>query len=96
MMLPIKTITSVLKVLTYIITNFTAHPKGLAVILVVMSVLTFTTDVILYILLRGVPDKNVSGGECVCVGWHFYQRPTTHVICIVKNKNCEHITHYEK
>ena len=38
MTLPIKRITSVLKVLTYIITNIKAHPVGLSVIIVIMSV----------------------------------------------------------
>ena len=47
-LLQIKTITSVLKVLTYIfINNITAHPIELAAILVIMSVLAFETAVIL-------------------------------------------------
>jgi hypothetical protein len=46
---PIKTITSVLKILTYIITSITARPVGFAEIVVIMSVSTFKTDVILYI-----------------------------------------------
>jgi len=41
MTLPIKRITSVLKVLTYIITNIKAHPIRLSVIIVIMSVSTF-------------------------------------------------------
>ena len=48
LMLQIKTITSVLKVLTYIITSITACPISLTVILVIMSVSTFRTDIILY------------------------------------------------
>jgi hypothetical protein len=42
-----KTITSILKVLTY---NITAHPIGLAVILVIVSVLTLKTAVILWLV----------------------------------------------
>jgi len=38
---PIKTITLVLKILTYIVTNITASPIGLTVILVIISVSTF-------------------------------------------------------
>ena len=41
--------TSVLKVSTDIIASFAAHPIGLAAILVIMSVSTFTTAVILYV-----------------------------------------------
>jgi hypothetical protein len=50
MMLLVKTITSVLNVLTYIITSITACPFELDVILVIMSVLTFVIDVILYVM----------------------------------------------
>lgn len=46
--LSIKATTSVLKVLTYIITSITAHPIRLTVILAIMSVSTFNSDVILY------------------------------------------------
>jgi hypothetical protein len=46
--LSIKATTSVLKVLTYIITSITTHPIRLAVILAIMSVSTFNSDVILY------------------------------------------------
>ena len=52
--IPIKTITLVLKVLTYIIPSISTHPIGLAVILTIMSVSTFTTAVILYVLLNVV------------------------------------------
>jgi hypothetical protein len=45
----IKTITSDLKVSTYIITSIQVHPFGLDAILVVMSVSTVITTVILYI-----------------------------------------------
>lgn len=48
-MLLIKTITSVLKILTYIISIITAHAVRLAAILVVMFVSTFTTAVILHL-----------------------------------------------
>ena len=48
---PIKTITSVLKVYTYIITSITARPVGFIAILVIMSVSPFKTDTILYIYL---------------------------------------------
>ena len=47
---PIKTITAVLKILTYISTSFTAPHVGLAWILAIMSVSTFETAVILYIV----------------------------------------------
>ena len=49
MMLQLKKITSVLKVLTYIITSTTAHPIGLAAIVRIMSVSTFNTAVILHV-----------------------------------------------
>ena len=42
-----KIIMSVVKVSTYIITSFVARAAGLDVILVIMSVSTFNTDVIL-------------------------------------------------
>jgi len=45
----IKTITSVLKALTYIITNIPARPIGLAEILAIMSVSTFKIAIILYL-----------------------------------------------
>ena len=48
MTLPIKTITSVLKVLTHIITSITARPIRLVFILVIMSVSTFKTAMILF------------------------------------------------
>ena len=48
LMSQINTITPVLKISTYIITSIIAHPVGLAVILVIMSVLTFKAAVILY------------------------------------------------
>jgi hypothetical protein len=51
MTLMIKTIPSVLKVLTYIVTNFTARDRLVAV-LVIMSISTFTTVVMLYITLN--------------------------------------------
>ena len=47
--LSINTITSVLNVSTYIITTITAWPFGLAAILAIMSISTFTTAVILYV-----------------------------------------------
>jgi hypothetical protein len=47
MTLPIKIIMSVVKLSTYIITSFAARAAGLDVILVIMSVSTFNTDVIL-------------------------------------------------
>jgi len=49
-MSPIKTITLVLKVSTYIITSITAHPIRLAEILVTMYVSTFKTAVIILYL----------------------------------------------
>jgi hypothetical protein len=49
-MSPIKTIMSVLKALTDIITNIPARSIGLAEILVIMSISTFKIAVILYVL----------------------------------------------
>ena len=49
---PIKTITSVLKILTYIVNSITAYSVGLAAILVIMYVSIFKTDVILYKLVH--------------------------------------------
>jgi hypothetical protein len=46
----IKTIMSVLKTVTHIITNIPARPLGIAVILAIMSVSTFIFAVILYVL----------------------------------------------
>ena len=48
---PIKTITSVLKASTEIITNIPAHPIGPTAILMILSVSTFKMSVILYISL---------------------------------------------
>ena len=45
---PIKTVTPVLKILTYIITSITAGPVELAAILAIMSVSTLKTAIILY------------------------------------------------
>jgi ABC-type polysaccharide/polyol phosphate transport system ATPase subunit len=47
---PIKTIATVLKVSTYIITSITACPIGLAARLAIMSVSTSITAIILYIV----------------------------------------------
>ena len=44
-----KSITSILKVLKYIVTSITAFPTGLAVMLVIIAVMTFKTVVILYV-----------------------------------------------
>ena len=60
MTLPIKIIMSDFKVLTYIITSISARPTGLAAILVIMSVSTFISDFILYLLLRSL-NKCVNG-----------------------------------
>ena len=49
-MLLIKTIMSVLKVLTYIITSITTRPIRLTVILVMMSFSTLKIAVIVYLL----------------------------------------------
>lgn len=46
MMSPLKTITSVLKASTDIITNIAALPMGLTKILAMMSISTFKIDVI--------------------------------------------------
>jgi len=58
----IKTIMSDLKILTYIITSFTARPVRLAAILAIMSVSTLKTAIILYLLMKvhkvHVFDKN--------------------------------------
>ena len=48
MTLPIKTIVSVVKVLTFIITSISTHPIRLAAILVKMSFLNFAIANILY------------------------------------------------
>ena len=53
-MLSIKTITSDLKISTYIITGIAVRPTTLITILVIMSVSTFKTDVILFIYLGGL------------------------------------------
>ena len=50
MMLSINTISSVVKVLTYIFISIKVHPIGLTTILAIMSVSSFTTDDILYVL----------------------------------------------
>jgi hypothetical protein len=49
---PIKTITSVLKILTYIVNSITAYSVGLAAILVITYVSIYKTDVILYELVH--------------------------------------------
>ena len=49
MMLPVKTMTLVLKVSTYITTSITARPIRLAAILVIMSISTLKWTVILYV-----------------------------------------------
>ena len=56
MTLPIKIIMSVVKLSTYIITSFAARAAGLDVILVIMSVSTFNTDVML-LLLKCISDE---------------------------------------
>ena len=56
----IKTITPVLKILTYIITSIAAHPVGFAEIVVLMSVSTFKTAVILYISNRDYIGNHLS------------------------------------
>jgi hypothetical protein len=50
-MSPMKSITSDLKVATYIITQITARPIRLTEILAIMSVSTFKTDFILYVYI---------------------------------------------
>jgi hypothetical protein len=62
----IKTIMPVLKILTYIITSITARPVRLAEILAVMSVSTFKTAVILYVLCLDCYNKQYR----VDVEWH--------------------------
>jgi hypothetical protein len=49
MILSVNTVMAVLKDLTYIFTSITAHAIKLAVMLELMSVSTFKTEVILYI-----------------------------------------------
>jgi hypothetical protein len=56
-----KTITSVLKVSTYIITSITTRPIVLAVILAIMSVSTFKTDVILYLMKTLMLNMEIAG-----------------------------------
>jgi hypothetical protein len=52
MPLQMKTMTTVLKILTSTISSITALLIGLAVILAIMSVSTFKTDVIQYLLKK--------------------------------------------
>jgi len=52
--LPIKTITSVLKASTYIITSIEAHPIRLAAVLVIMSVSTYETTVIIFLVMSSI------------------------------------------
>ena len=59
----IKTITSVLKASTNIITNIPARSIGLAEILAIMSVSTFNIAVILYFII--ITDFIVSGLNCI-------------------------------
>ena len=51
-MSPIYTITSVLKISTYIVNSITAYSVRLAAILMIMYVSIFKTDVILYKLVH--------------------------------------------
>jgi hypothetical protein len=50
MMLPIETMTSDLKVVTYIITSITALPIRLTTMPAIMFVFAFKTAIILYVL----------------------------------------------
>ena len=56
MILSINTVMAVLKDLTYIFTSITAHAIKLAVMLELMSVSTFKTEVILYIFHANVSN----------------------------------------
>jgi len=57
--LPITTLTSVLNISTYINTRIKVHPVGPAVILVIMSVSTYITDIILCILTVYFKESSV-------------------------------------
>jgi hypothetical protein len=50
-----------LKVSTYIITSITTRPIVLAVILAIMSVSTFKTDVILYLMKTLMLNMEIAG-----------------------------------
>jgi len=57
MALSVKTLTSVLKAATDIITNIPSRPIGLAEILAIMSVSTFKIAVILYLHKKQQRDR---------------------------------------
>ena len=82
MMLPIKTITSVLKVMTYSITSITACRVGLAVIWAITSASTFKTAVIIYILSTTNHPKFCIN-EC-------------YILCILISMMCNVITHIQE
>jgi hypothetical protein len=54
-----KTIASAVNVSIYIITGITTRSIGLAVILTIISVSTFKTDVTIYTYERGIYAKNI-------------------------------------
>ena len=49
---PMKTITQDLNTSTYTVTNITTRPIGISIIQVIMSVSTFKTAIITYILIQ--------------------------------------------
>ena len=88
-MLLIKTITSVLKVLKYIITSIIVSPLGLAALLEEMSVSTFITVVILY-LSRDQREMNflLLPSMCYCGilywhPWHCLDKSSINILSLI-------------
>jgi len=82
MILPIKTIMSVLKISTYIIPNITALPIRLAAILAMISVSTFMMAVILYIFLFFIELQTT----CYLIDWSLVKEERYSI--------CRHIYYY--
>ena len=69
----IKTMMLVLKVSTYVNTSITAPPIGLNVMQVIMSVSTFKTDIILFVVgfcLHNVAWKCLTKSKSICIFWN--------------------------
>jgi hypothetical protein len=69
----IKTMMLVLKVSTYVNTSITAPPIGLTVMQVIMSVSTFKTDIILFVVgfcLHNVAWKCLTKSKSICIFWN--------------------------
>jgi hypothetical protein len=66
-----KTNSLFLKVSTYIIISITSRPIGLSAILVIMSVATFKTAILLYLLdFSGSMDKKLKTSDFDQIGTH--------------------------